>query len=213
MMMHAYNDVFLDDAMSVLGEAVEYAVLCLKMDGQEFLDLFCASGIALEFGKGNTLYLSGMSGSELSYKILDRVGYRHINEFLELEHIDYPKEYWVGWILAYYQWKSGLSFEVICDQLKYNQIINMYGVLHEADPDKAFEVFNDAVHISNETSLAKIRKRCALTQAELAQQTGLSIRSIQLFEQKQTDISHAQYNHLKALARVLKCDIDDLIDK
>lgn len=39
MMMNAYDEVFLDDAMDTLGTAVEFAVLQNKMDGQHFLNL------------------------------------------------------------------------------------------------------------------------------------------------------------------------------
>lgn len=65
-MTHAYSEVFLDDAMDTLGAAVEYAVLACGIDGQAFIDLFLASGIAGEFGRGNVTYISGMSGIELA---------------------------------------------------------------------------------------------------------------------------------------------------
>ena len=45
-MIRAYDEMYLDDAMECLGAAVEYAVLLRGMDGQAFLDLFVASGIA-----------------------------------------------------------------------------------------------------------------------------------------------------------------------
>ena len=45
-MTHAYDELYLDDAMETLGEAVEYATLFSKIDGQEFLDLFVTCGIA-----------------------------------------------------------------------------------------------------------------------------------------------------------------------
>ena len=45
-MIHAYDEMYLDDAMECLGAAVEYAVLFCDMDGQTFLDLFVASGVA-----------------------------------------------------------------------------------------------------------------------------------------------------------------------
>ena len=65
MMMNAYDEIYLDDAMDTLGSALEYAVLIGKIDGQRFLDLFIASKIAHEFGRGNVKYISGMSGFEL----------------------------------------------------------------------------------------------------------------------------------------------------
>lgn len=56
-MIHAYDEIYLDDAMETLGEAVEYASLFNQMDGQEFLDLYVICGIADEFGKGNVIYI------------------------------------------------------------------------------------------------------------------------------------------------------------
>ena len=52
-MIRAYDEMYLDDAMECLGAAVEYAVLLRGIDGQAFLDLFVASGVADEFGRGN----------------------------------------------------------------------------------------------------------------------------------------------------------------
>lgn len=62
MMIRAYDEIHLDDAMETLGNAIEYAVLFCEIDGQEFIDLFITSGIAAEFGKGNVKYVAGMSG-------------------------------------------------------------------------------------------------------------------------------------------------------
>ena len=111
-MIHAYDEVYLDDAMECLGAAVEYAVLSCNMDGQEFLDLFVASGVADEFGRGNVRFISGMSGIELARHILRTCG-MEVSEYIDALHIDYPPEYWCGWILAHYQWHSGKTFATI----------------------------------------------------------------------------------------------------
>lgn len=51
-----------------------------------------------------------------------------------------------------------------------------------------------------------------LTQAVLAKEAGVSLRSIQLYEQKQNDLRKAQYDRLTEIARVLCCDIDDILE-
>lgn len=210
-MTHAYDEVFLEDAMEALGSAVEYAVLQCGMDGQEFLDLFVASGIAKEFGAGNPLLISGKSGIELASEVFQRVGKRNC-EAKELPYIDYPPEYWAGWILAYYQWESGRAFDAILKSIGYETIIKLYGVLHEADPQKAADTFDSILASAGETNLAKLRKSCGLSQSQLASRSGVSIRSIQLFEQRKSNINNAQYNNLKAIAGVLKCSVDELMD-
>ena len=211
MMIHAYSEYFLDDAMENLGSAVEYAVLSLNMDGQEFLNLFLTSGIAEQFGKGNAMYVSGMSGIELARKVLTNCG-KVIPPYKESDAIDYAPDYWVGWILAYYQWYSGKTFAQILSRIRYQSIHNLYGVLHEADPSKAVVAFDEIAVQSTETKLAQYRKARGMSQSQLARASGLSLRSIQLYEQRQNDINNAQYNRLRRLAGVLGCDIEDLLE-
>ena len=211
MMIRAYDEIHLDDAMETLGNAIEYAVLFCEIDGQEFIDLFITSGIAAEFGKGNVKYVAGMSGVELARLVLEKCG-KKASDISELPYIDYPAEYWVGWILAYYQWYTGKSFTTICRKISFQNMMDLYGVLHEADPSKAVSVFDGIMKDSGETNLARLRKNNGLSQSQLAKAANISVRSIQLYEQKQTDINNAQHNHLKALSKVLGCEIDDLLE-
>lgn len=210
-MTNAYAEIYLDDAMETLGSALEYAVLIGGMDGQKFLDLFVSNEISHEFGRGNVKYISGMSGIELCRLIFKKCGIKE-PEDTEFTHIDYPPEYWIGWILAYYQWHSGKSFTTICKRLKYDDLYNLYGVLHEADPSKAIKVFDDIMKSQKETNLAILRKNRGLSQAELAEKSDVSVRSIQLYEQRCSNINNAQYNNLQALSKVLGCEIEDLLE-
>ena len=210
-MTNAYAEVYLDDAMETLGSALEYAVLIGGMDGQKFLDLFAASEISHEFGRGNVKYISGMSGIELCRLIFYKCGIKEPEE-TELSHIDYPPEYWIGWILAFYQWHSGKSFATICKRLKYDDLYHLYGVLHEADPSKSIKVFDDIMKSQKETNLALLRKNKGLSQSELAEKSNVSVRSIQLYEQRCSNIKNAQYNNLQALSKVLGCEIEDLLE-
>ena len=210
-MTHAYKEFFLDDAMETLGSAVEYAVLSLNIAGQEFLDLFLTSGIAGRFGQGDAMYLSGMSGIELARKVLT-ICVKTIPAYTENSSCHYSPEYWVGWILAYYQWYCGKPFSMILPKLRYQSLRNLYGVLHEADPSKAVSVFDELLSEQTETNLARYRKARGLSQSQLANASGLSLRSIQLYEQRQNDINNAQYNRLQALAKTLGCKIEDLLE-
>ena len=210
-MIHAYDEMYLDDAMECLGAAVEYAVLSCDMDGQAFLDLFVASGIADEFGRGNVKFISGMSGIELARHVLKACG-MDASEHTDPPHIEYPPEYWCGWILAHYQWHSGKTFASICRQIKFPMLMDVYGVLHEADPSKAVDVFDQIMARKEETNLAYYRKMKCLSQSQLAKASGVSIRSIQLFEQRKSNINNAQYNHLGAIAKVLGCRVESLLE-
>lgn len=210
-MTRAYDEIYLDDAMETLGEATEYATLFGGVTGQEFLELFVASGLAEEFGSGNVSYLSGMSGIELASLILRKCG-KPAPPVDELPYTDYPPEYWVGWILAYYQWYSGRSFSAVLKKLSFEDLLARYNVLHEADPSKAAAVLDGFFEKTGETNLSKRRKERGLSQSQLAAAAEISIRSVQLYEQRRADINKAQYNHLFSMARVLGCKVEDLLE-
>lgn len=73
-MMHAYNKQYLDDAMRNLGDAFDYVANACKMDMDEFLNLFIAGGIAEQFSAGAPKYVSGLSGVELAWKVMENSG-------------------------------------------------------------------------------------------------------------------------------------------
>ena len=108
--------------------------------------------------------------------------------------------------------RSGKTFASICKRIPYETLNDLYGVLHEADPSKAVGVFDEIMSANRETNLARLRRARGLSQAQLAKKTVVSIRSIQLYEQRQTNINNAQYNHLKALANILGCAIEDILE-
>ena len=157
------------------------------------------------------MYVSGMSGIELARKVLTICG-KTIPAYTENTSCHYSPEYWVGWILAYYQWYCGKPFSMIFPKLRYQSLRNLYGVLHEANPSKAASVFDELLSEQAETNLARYRKARGLSQSQLANASGLSLRSIQLYEQRQNDINNAQYNRLQALANTLGCKIEDLLE-
>ncbi len=209
-MTHAYDENSVGYAMENLGTALDYSVNFLKCDGQEFLNLFSISGIANEFANGNPKYITGMSGRDLADEVYAKCG-KQIAIIEGEVNGDYSPEYWCGWILAYYQWETGISFKKIMSVLTFDRLLNSYGVLHEADISKAVDVFDDVVH--SETFLARMRKKRGFSQSELAKAANVSIRSIQLYEQRKNDINNAQYNNLKDIAAVLHCKIEDILEQ
>lgn len=211
MMMHAYDEIFLDDAMENLGNAMEYAVYGLGMEGQEFWDCFAVSSVGEAFGGGEVRYLSGMSGLELAARVSAQQRFTIEMEQYEL-HVDYTPEYWVGWALAYYQWYTARSFALLARKMSFQALINLYGVLHEADLSKIVEVFDRFFEQKAVTNLAQVRMASELSQSELADRAGISLRSIQMYEQRNNDINKAQLNRLLALARALGCQVGELLE-
>lgn len=71
--------------------------------------MFIAGGLAAQFGSGVPKYISGMSGTELVWEVVGRSG--RVRELPEAKpEYSCSREYWCGWILAYYQWYSGRSY-------------------------------------------------------------------------------------------------------
>ena len=88
-------------------------------------------------------------------------------------------------------------------------------ILHEADESKFVETANEIIARNKEnrkSKLSEIRKARGLTQQQLSEASGVTLRMIQLYEQKQNDISKAQVMVVVNLAKVLGCEIEDLIE-
>ena len=212
-MTHAYDEGTVEYAMDNLGAALDYSVHLLKLDGQEFLNLFVISEIANELANGNPKYTTGMSGRDLADEVYAKCG-RQIAITEKEVNGDYSPEYWCGWILAYYQWETGISFKKILSVLTFDMLMRSYGVLHEADVSK-FEDIADARMRERfpETNLKRIRTVYGCSQAELARKSGVSLRSIQMYEQRNKDINKASADTLYRIAKVLGCTMEALLER
>lgn len=212
--MNAYSESYLSDAMKNLGDMVDFAVRQLEYDADEFWDYFIASGIASRFEKGNPRFVAGMSGYELTDAVIYATKEARVDT--KPEYVDYKsREYWAGWVLAYYQWQTNLRFEeMVQDGLTLSRVLSMY-ILHEADISKFVECANEIILASKakrKSNLHTIRKARGFTQQELSKHSGVSLRMIQLYEQRQNDISKAQVSVVMNLAQSLGCDVKDLLE-
>ena len=211
-MIHAYNKVYLEKARTNLGRMLDYATYDLGYDPCEFFDLFINSGLAQPFGKGDSTLTVGMSGVELACRVLELT--KHQVEFPRPEYkADRSPEYWAGWALAYYQWETAISFSQILEHTPLDVIIRMYSPYHEMDIrhfcDRMNELYRDA---QQEINLKQLRKRAGLSQSELTEASGVPLRTIQQYEQRQKSINKAQAQYLIMLARALYCNAEDLIE-
>ena len=211
-MICAYDEKYLDDAMRNLGEAADFALNDLGIEPEDFIRVFVGSGIADQFGKGVPKYVSGMSGIELVMEMAGKTGM-----FMEApeteDYYDYTPEYWCGWIIAYYQWVTGKSFREIFNHVTLDEILCMYGTFHEASEEKFVDALNRRLASSDSpANLQKIRKEAGYSQKELSEKSGVSLQMIQQYEQGAKDINKASVLNLAALAKVLGCRIEDMIE-
>ena len=65
----------------------------------------------------------------------------------------------------------------------------------------------------HETKLKCVRKTKGYSQKQLAELSGVSLRSIQMYEQRNKDINKAQSESLYHLAKALGCKMENLLEK
>ena len=211
-MTHAYYETYLDLAMRNLGEAFDYAANACGIPPDGFAALFLSGGTAEQFQKGNPKFLVGLSGTELAMEILEKSGLSLSFPEPQTAYDDSP-EYWCGWILAYYQWKSGRRFKDILAAIPMREIEKLYGNLHAASEDKFVEAA-EAIRARKQavTKLQRQRKRLRYSQRDLAERSGVNLRTLQQYELGTKDLRRAAVDSVLALASVLGCSIEDLLE-
>lgn len=212
-MTHAYQEMYLNKAQSVLGDAIDYAVNTCGISGSDFIKLFLASTICRRMENGEPTYLAGKSGIEIVREVsFETTGKEITNE--PQEHFGRSKEYWIGWVVAYYQWYSSRKYSEIFKVLSFEEFQQMYYTLHEADISKFVDIADARIkEYFKDTNLKRLRVVYGCTQAELAQKSDVSLRSIQMYEQRNKDINKASVETIYRIAKALGCAMEDLIEK
>ena len=210
--MHAYLETLLSDVRSRVADILEYAVVDCHLTPDMFFALFVASDYRSALERGDRRVALGMSGIEIAQAVLRE----------KMGRTDFPTaaprfnrtpEYWAGWALAYYQWRSGYTYAEIISVIKVSEIVALYNPYHEGPEDKFADMMDALMHEKLQTTrLARVRAAYGCTQAELAAMSGVKLRNIQMYEQRNNDINHAEAGKVLALARALGCTIEDLLE-
>lgn len=202
-MIHAYNEIYLNTVMHNLAALFDMAINAEGLDADEFAMDFAASEIAHGIENGVPDMLAGKSATEMLMSILER----------DLEYdsvpMDRTPEYWAGWILAIAGWELNKSFAEILSVMPFSRLVGMYYPYHEADERKTVDVI--AGLFSSVSPLKTMRQKRKLTQEQLAEISGVNLRSIRSYEQGDNDIGKAQAETLQMLAKALDCSIEDLL--
>jgi DNA-binding transcriptional regulator YiaG len=212
-MIRAYDKTYIEKAQNVLGRMIDYAVHDLKYESDSFFELFIATGYAQRFGDGDFTLIVGKSGVELARMTVEASFGTSVNTTPRYT-VNRSPEYWAGWALAYYQYFTALSFEKIVDAVPLSEIIMLYEPYHEMDIrqfcDKMSELYKEK---NSDTNLKRIRNLAGITQSDLAAQTGIPLRTIQQYEQRQKNINKAQAEYLILLSKILHCAPEELVEK
>jgi len=212
-MTHAYQETYLSKAQATLGDAFDYAINTCGISGEDFIKLFTASSVSRRMENGEPAFLAGKSGIEIAADVVLETTGKQLEDIPE-DHFSRSREYWIGWAICYYQWYSSRSFRDIFRVLAFEDLQNMYYTLHEADITKVVGIVDTRIReYFQDTNLKRIRIAYGCTQKELAKRSGVSLRSIQMYEQRNKDINKASAETLYRISRVLGCAIEDLLEK
>ena len=205
MEIKSYNILYLDDVSTSIGIMFEQANN-LNINPVIFWNTFINSNVAKEIEKGNPKYLNS---SGLDY--LNEI-YKDKKRISKKENIKRNQYYWAGWALTKLQYKTNYSFYKINEYLPIEEVLRLYPTLHEANISKFFDVALTYFKKDHITNLKKIREAKGISQNELSKLANVDIRSIQMYEQRRNDINKAQTITLYRLAKVLGCNVEDLLE-
>ncbi len=212
MVIHAYSEDYLASAQRIMGDMFDYAANTYEMDLDQFFSMFLVSGVSFQFQTGNPTYVAGKTGCELVKEIIRESGLVR-PDLPEEMYIDRSPQYWAGWALAFYQWYTGRTFQRIYRAVPVRELLKMYPVFHEMDLMQFVSAMNRKwKEYYVETNLQRIREYAGLSRRELADLSEISLRQIQLFEQRQRDINHTRAINLVKLSRALRCRCEDLLE-
>ena len=185
MMMNAYQEIYLNSVQTSLGDAFDYAINTCGISGNDFVKMFVVSSVCTKMEKGEVKYLVGKSGIELACDIIYEATGKEI-QLVDSKKTGRSKEYWIGWVVAYYQWYSARKYQDIFKAIPFEDLKRLYMTLHEADVTKFVDVAESRIkEVFPDTNLKRIRVAYGCSQSELARDSGVSLRSIQMYEQRQ----------------------------
>ena len=212
MEIRAYDELYLSDAQNILGHAVDFAVMTLDIDPDVFGTAFAVSSVSKQFAAGNPSFVAGINGCELARLVLTET-HLTFSDKEDAMYLDKSPEYWSGWVVAWYQWYSNYSFTDILAVVSLSQIINIYPLYHEMDLSHFADFMHHHLKAANPyPNLRKYRNLSGLSQTQLASDSGVPLRQIQLFEQRQRDINKTSAATLFRLSKALHCRMEDLLD-
>lgn len=208
-MIHAYDKVYLEKARTALGRMLDFAVYDLHLDLTEFWKQFLDSDVCKRFEQGDSSLLAGMSGIEMAYAVIGDSSER----IQPKPSMDRSEEYWLGWALAYYQWYTGILFREIFDAEEVMKIKALYSPYHEMDIRHFCDLLDERYLSNRTTKLKQYRQRAGLSQSQLAEESGVPLRTIQQYEQRQKNINMARAEYVIKLAKALYCKPEELLEK
>ena len=210
-MTYAYDELYIENAQRVLAQMMHYVVYDLEIGYDPWCSLFVQSGVARQFGRGNPRFVAGMSGAELADEVLRRVT-GHGSTAEARPFYDRSDAYWTGFTVAWYQWRANCSFRELFREVSCSSIAGMYPKYHEMDLEHSAQEIDRLRRLSayhGTLALKRIREQAGMSQRQLADASGVPVRTIQQYEQGQKDIRKAAFDTVWRLSRSLHCSPEE----
>ena len=213
MTIHAYHEIYVNKVQTRLGIAFDYAINVCLIPGEEFTELFCRSQVCRSLERGESRYALGKSGIEILVDVIEETTGRAPEIKPECRFFR-TKEHWIGWTAAYCQWYTDRSFRELFTSIPYSDFEKMYTTLHEADISKFMDIAEEWFRETfRETELKRARMCINITQEELSNRSGVSLRSIQMYEERNRNINKASFDTLYRLSKAMYCHPEDLRER
>ena len=236
-----FDLMLVNKACVTLGKMLDFAVHSLRQNADAYFVLFITSGFARVMENMDIRCIAGMSGIEMSYKVLDKCGVAY-TRVTPRHTAGLSREYYAGYALAKVHVETGLTYEQITAVMPVSSIISMYGNYHNramnelpwqmsdedrldavdkikaAFPGELLKSARDAIGsqagsgAKKETRLKELRLLNGLSQSRLAKASGVPLRTLQQYEQRQKDLAKANFEYIMRLSSVLNCEPADLLD-
>lgn len=215
--MHPYDERYLKTATNALGKAFDFAEKHLPGGMSHFYDLFCTSAISRTFDGPDAHPQVSDSGIELVLAVCEDNNIESLETMLSSERRlskdVRDRARWCGEVLALHQWMIGASFRAISLHLSADDLMSLYAQNRAVTPLMASRALEEIyLRTAVSTRLRTFRSVAGLTQAALAESSGVSLRAIQQYEQRQKDINRAHALSVWRLAQTLGCKVEDLLE-
>ena len=221
--MPAYSEAYLADAMENLGEMADFVTCELGLELSTFWNAFALSFEADQLAHGSVRHICGMSGAELALRVAEDAGLsvpRHAQATAQgaccggsdVGIVQPGADYWCGWSIAYYQWETEHSFQLINSCVSMDSLKAMYSTFHEQSEQRVAEALDGmVVRACGCSRLKRQRELVGLSQSQLSRASGVGLRAIQQYEQGAKNINKAAAENLFSLAAALHCQPQDLL--
>ena len=211
-MIRAYSELYLRNARSLLADSIDYATYTEGYGSNEYYNMFIKCDLARKYEKGVPSIVSGMSGTELALRVIEKYTGKYIPRD-RTYHNGRSPEYWAGWAIAYYQWYTSCNLQNLEEQVPFTSILAMYDKYHEMDimhfVDRIEQV---RAGMRLNSYLKQFRERAGLSQSELSELAGVPVKTLQHYEQGTKSLAKANATYVLSLARILGCRPEELIE-